>query len=270
MMETVGRRRVRPSSEPWPVLRSTGVREEDRLAAEEPLEIRLNGRSLVVTMRTPGNDEELALGFLVNEGILAGPAPVAMLVNPLDPAQGNIANVRADALLRNPAARSFHASSACGVCGQASLDDMQRTFPPVAPGPSVARSLLVSLPAAMRREQALFDRTGGLHAAALFDAASGKLLCLREDVGRHNALDKVTGWATRAGRLPLRDAALLVSGRAGYEIVQKSVASGIPIVAAVGAPSSLAARLAEQANVTLVGFLREGSFNVYARPERIA
>jgi FdhD protein len=266
---------VRPSSVPWTVTRSTGRQEPDQLAAEEPLEIRLNGRSLVVTMRTPGADEELALGFLVNEGILrpeaAPDCPVAVVQNPLDPAQGNIVSVRAtpEQVLRHPDARSFHASSACGVCGQASLDDMKRHFHRVESAMRMPRRALVALPDAMREAQSLFDQTGALHAAALFDG-EGKLLALREDVGRHNALDKAAGWALRARRFPLHDAALLVSGRAGYEIVQKAVASGIPIVAAVGAPSSLAARLAEQANVTLVGFLRGDSFNVYAHPERIA
>ena len=191
-----------------------------------------------------------------------------MLANPLDPAQGNIANVRAEKVLRNPAARSFHASSACGVCGQASLDDMERTFPPVGSDARLPRRILVALPEAMRKEQALFDRTGGLHAAAAFDV-NGKLMALREDIGRHNAVDKLTGWALRAGRFPMDEVVLLVSGRAGYEIVQKAVASRIPIVAAVGAPSSLAARLAEQAGVTLVGFLRGDSFNVYSHAERL-
>lgn len=266
---------MRPSSEPWTVTRSTGKQEADRLAAEEPLEIRLNGRSLVVTMRTPGADDELALGFLVNEGILrpeaAPECPVTAVQNPLDPSQGNIVSVRAtpEQVLRHPDARSFHASSACGVCGQASLDDMKRHFHRVDGALRLPRRTLVALPDAMREAQSLFDQTGGLHAAALFDA-DGKLLALREDVGRHNALDKATGWALRARRFPLSDAALLVSGRAGYEIVQKAVASGIPIVAAVGAPSSLAARLAEQANVTLVGFLRGDTFNVYAHPERLS
>ena len=259
-------RRVRDGAGP-------GAPEADRLAAEEPLEIRLDGRSLVVTMRTPGHDEELALGFVVNEGVARpGAWPVVGLVNPLDPAQGNLVSVRVppEAVLRAPAARGFHASSACGVCGQASLEDMARSFPPVAPGGlAVPAKLLLDLPRRMREAQAVFDQTGGLHAAALFDA-DGALLCLREDVGRHNAVDKVTGWALRAGRaLPLSGCALLVSGRAGYEVVQKAVASGVPLVAAVGAPSSLAARLAEQAGVTLVGFLRERSFNVYSHPGRV-
>jgi FdhD protein len=249
-----------------------GGAEEDRLAAEEPLEIRLDGRSLVVTMRTPGHDEELALGFVVNEGVARpGAWPVSALVNPLDPAQGNLVSVRVppEGVLRAPSSRSFHASSACGVCGQASLDDMARDFPPVTSDLALPAKLLLDLPRRMREAQAVFDQTGGLHAAALFDA-EGPLLCLREDVGRHNAVDKVTGWALRAGRtLPLERCALLVSGRAGYEVVQKAVASGIPLVAAVGAPSSLAARLAERAGVTLVGFLRERSFNVYAHPRRV-
>ena len=267
---------MRPSSVGWPVRRlrdgALAGPEEDALAAEEPLEIRLNGRPLIVTMRTPGHDEDLALGFLVDEGILrpGAEAVVSTVQNPLDPAHGNIVNVRADAegLVRQPAARAFHASSACGVCGQASLEDMARTFAPVASDLSVQSALLLSLADAMRREQRLFDRTGGLHAAALFTPA-GALECLREDIGRHNAVDKVVGWAQRARRLPLGERVLVVSGRAGYEVVQKAVAAGIPVVAAVGAPSSLAARLAEQAGVTLVGFLREKGFNVYSHARRV-
>jgi FdhD protein len=269
---------MRPSSVGWSVQRSSGAREDDRVVVEEPLEIRLNGRSLVVTMRTPGNDDELALGFLANEGLVAPAAyPTATIQNPLDPQQGNIVNVRVppERILRAPDARSFHASSSCGVCGQASLEDMARTFAPVAGTLRVASSVLTTLPAAMRAAQPLFDETGGLHAAAAFDAR-GKLLALREDVGRHNAVDKLTGWALREGPTAhrpvptaLAESILLLSGRAGYEVVQKAVASRIPIVAAVGAPTSLAARLAEQAGVTLVGFLRGSSFNVYAHAERI-
>ncbi|HVM45005.1 MAG TPA: formate dehydrogenase accessory sulfurtransferase FdhD, partial [Candidatus Thermoplasmatota archaeon] len=262
---------MRPPSVAWPVRRlregALAPSEEDALAAEEPLEIRLDGRPLVVTMRTPGHDEELALGFLVDEGILRpnAEATVATLRNPLDPAHDNIVNVAAppDALLRHPASRSFHASSACGVCGQASLEDMARTFAPVTSALALRHEEVLALPARMRAEQSVFDRTGGLHAAALVDRDL-RVACLREDVGRHNAVDKVVGWAQRARRLPLGEHALVVSGRAGYEVVQKAVAAGIPIVAAVGAPSSLAARLAEQAGVTLIGFLREKGFNVYA------
>ena len=267
---------MRRSLVAWPVHRlrdgALGAAEEDALAAEEPLEIRLNGRALVVTMRTPGNDDELAVGFLVDEGILRPDADVVVSTvrNPLDPAQDNIVNVKAasDAILRHPASRSFHASSACGVCGQASLDDMERSFAPIASAITLRQADLVALPAKMRQGQSLFDRTGGLHAAALFQGDLS-LACLREDIGRHNAVDKVVGWAQRAKRLPLADSILLVSGRAGYEVLQKAVAAGIPIVAAVGAPSSLAARLAEQAGVTLVGFLRETTFNVYAHAGRI-
>lgn len=268
------------SLESWPVRRvrpetgaALGPAVEDSLAVEEPLEIRLDGRSLVVTMRTPGHDADLALGFVVNEGIVRpGPWPVGALVNPLDPLRGNVVSVKTppDAILRAPASRSFHASSACGVCGQASLEDMARSFAPVQGALRVAPALLLDLPRRMREAQSVFERTGGLHAAALFDAA-GALLCLREDVGRHNAVDKVTGWALRAGRaLPLSDCALVVSGRAGYEVIQKAVASGIPLVAAVGAPSNLAARLAERSGVTLVGFLRESGFNVYSHAGRVS
>ncbi|HUR67611.1 MAG TPA: formate dehydrogenase accessory sulfurtransferase FdhD [Candidatus Thermoplasmatota archaeon] len=267
---------MRPSSVAWPVrkLRAGALAQplEDALAAEEPLEIRLNGRAVVVTMRTPGNDEELAVGFLHDEGILARDAHVRahVLANPLDPAQGNIVDVRVEpgALRKLPGQRAFHASSACGVCGQASLEDMQRDFAPVTSALCVGSAQLLALPAQLRASQEVFDRTGGLHAAALFGA--GELLCAREDIGRHNAVDKVVGWAYNARRLPLSDSVLMVSGRAGYEVVQKAVAAGIPVVAAVGAPSSLAARLAEQAGLTLVGFLRDGGFNVYSHAERIA
>lgn len=244
---------------------------EDALAAEEPLEIRLGGRSLVVTMRTPGHDEALAVGFLVAEGILRpdGDARTSVLANPLDPARGNIVNVQAapEAVLRHPASRSFHASSACGVCGQASLEDMSRSFGAVDSALRVSGATLLAMPKAMRAQQALFSQTGGLHAAALF--RDGALRVLREDIGRHNAVDKLIGWAHAERALPLREHVLLVSGRAGYEVVQKAVAAGIPLVAAVGAPSSLAARLAEQAGVTLVGFLRETTFNVYTHPQRV-
>lgn len=267
---------MRPSSVGWHVRRlregALGAPEEDALAAEEPLEIRLNGRPLVVTMRTPGHDPELALGFLVDEGILRPNADVVVstVKNPLDAAHDNIVNVSAapDAILRQPASRSFHASSACGVCGQASLEDMSRSFGTVESTLRVDSRALLLLPDAMRKEQDLFARTGGLHAAALFTRAL-ELACIREDIGRHNAVDKVVGWAHRARTLPLSEHALVVSGRAGYEVVQKAVAAGIPLIAAVGAPSSLAARLAEQAGVTLVGFLREKGFNVYSHSQRI-
>ena len=246
---------------------------EDQLAAEEPLEIRLNGRSVVVTMRTPGDDEELALGFLLNEGILGGDMRVARFAtirNPLDPAMGNIVNVSVppEAIVALPRERSFHATSACGVCGQASLETVARAFPPVDSGVRVSSATLLALPARMREAQRVFDRTGGLHAAALF-TPEGAPLALHEDIGRHNAVDKVVGWAARNERLPLSDTVLLVSGRAGFEVVQKAAAAGIPLVAAVGAPSSLAARLAEQSGVTLVGFLRGQSFNLYTHPERV-
>lgn len=268
---------MRPSAVTWPVRRlvegALAPQADDVLAAEEPLEIRLNGRALVVTMRTPGHDEELALGFLYDEGILrAGAAPrVSAVQNPLDPAHGNIVNVAVEPadLLRAPASRSFHASSACGVCGQASLEDMARSFPRVETELRIEGARLFAMAGAMRSAQRVFERTGGLHAAALFDA-DGALACLREDIGRHNAVDKVVGWAHRERALPLSRHALVVSGRAGYEVVQKAVAAGLPVVASVGAPSSLAARLAEQAGVTLVGFLRDGSFNVYAHAGRVS
>ena len=271
-----GRVRAPTESRPTQRLRHgvLSAAEDDELAAEEPLEIRLNGRSVVVTMRTPGDDEELALGFLLNEGILGGDMRIARFAtirNPLDPAMGNIVNVSVppEAIVALPRERSFHATSACGVCGQASLETVARAFPPVESGVRVSTATLLALPARMREAQRVFDRTGGLHAAALFTPDGGAPLALREDIGRHNAVDKVVGWAARNARLPLADTVLLVSGRAGFEVVQKAAAAGIPLVAAVGAPSSLAARLAEQSGVSLVGFLRDQSFNLYTHPERV-
>lgn len=249
-----------------------GAAEKDALAVEEPLEIRLNGRAVVVTMRTPGDDEDLALGFLLNEGILGPDDRVvrfASVQNPLDVAAGNIVNVAVPhaRVRRPPRERQAHATSACGICGQASLETVEREFPPIRSALRAPSDVLLDLPHRMRAEQPVFDQTGGLHAAGLF-AQDGELLVLREDVGRHNAVDKVVGAITRGGG-SARDNILLVSGRAGFEVVQKAVAAGIPVVAAVGAPSSLAVRLAEQAGVTLVGFLRDASFNVYSHPERV-
>lgn len=253
----------------------------DDVATEEPLEIRLGagGRTdtVAVTMRTPGADFELALGFLFAEGILAGPADVAQVAYCL-PAQGEeqLYNVVTVTLRAGLAAdlprleRHFQTSSACGVCGKASLEQLElRGLAPVSPGPVVAPALLFALPERLRAAQGLFDTTGGLHAAGLF-TAEGELLALREDVGRHNAVDKLVGWALAAGLLPLSGHILLVSGRASFEIVQKAVAAGLPIVCAVSAPSSLAVATAERFGVTLVGFLREGRANVYCAAPRIA
>jgi FdhD protein len=243
----------------------------DVLAAEEPLEIRLEGRQVAVTMRTPGHDAELAVGFLVGEGIVR-PGDVAQAMEcRSEEGDGGVVDVT----LRPGCApsagwqRNFYASSSCGVCGKASIEAVRVAAPAVPDGPEVAASVLSELPDRMRDAQRVFDRTGGLHAAALF-ALDGHVELVREDVGRHNAVDKVVGRAAFGGRLPLKGSVLVVSGRTSFEVVQKAVVAGIPIVAAVSAPSSLAVRLADDANMTLVGFLRPGGFNVYAGRERIA
>jgi len=265
----------------WPservgVLRVRGAtvdeRSSDVVTTEEPLEVRLDGERVAVTMRTPfpGQDAELALGFLVGEAIV-DPDTVARVSECRSGEQdGGIADVR----LRPGAKptggwqRSFYATSSCGICGKASIDAVRVAASPVGDGPRIERDVLLGLPAALRSEQALFDRTGGLHAAGLFDE-QGKLELLREDVGRHNAVDKIVGRAAMNDRLPLSAAVLVVSGRASFEIVQKALVAGVPIVAAVSAPSSLAVRLAREANMTLIGFLRGEGFNVYAGRERV-
>jgi FdhD protein len=253
----------------------------DYLATEEPLEIRLvaGGASatVAVTMRTPGADFELAAGFLYGEGVVAGRADVGRISYCTDPAvdaeqQYNIVNVglTAAALPALPSLeRHFMTSSACGVCGKASLDALElRGCPVLGPGPAVDPALLPRLPDALRQGQGLFQSTGGLHAAGLF-TAEGELVAVREDVGRHNAVDKLVGWALLDGRLPLRDHLLMVSGRASYELLQKALAAGIPVLCAVSAPSSLAVDLARRFGMTLVGFLRGERFNVYAGAERL-
>lgn len=247
----------------------------DRLAAEEPLEIRVAGRSIAVAMRTPGHDDELAAGFLLTEGVIHRADEVFEIARcpDLDPsAAGNVIDVTLapghgadlDALTRH-----VFTSSSCGVCGKATIDSVFQHFPPVTSDLRVSPATLLSLPATLRQAQATFEKTGGLHASALFDA-DGRLELLREDVGRHNALDKVIGRALLDGRLPLHDRILLVSGRLSFELIQKALAAGIPIVAAISAPSSLAVDLARHSGQTLVGFLREGGFNLYSAPERIA
>jgi len=250
-----------------------GSRQElpDDLAAEEPLEIRLGGRAVAVTMRTPGHDAELAAGFLVTEGIVH-PADVAGVREcRSEEGDGGVADV----LLRPGASpsggwqRNFYATSSCGVCGKASIEAVRVAAGPVADGPAITESVLKALPDRLREAQRVFDRTGGLHAAGLF-TPDGDLVVLREDVGRHNAVDKVVGRAALDGGLPLSDRILLASGRASFEILQKALVAGIPVVAAVSAPSSLAVRLARESNMTLIGFLRPGGFNVYAGGERLA
>jgi len=256
------------------------VTRRDAVATEEPMEIRLAAgparRRLAVTMRTPGADFELAAGFLYSEGVV-GPDGIARIAYctdaDLDAEQRyNVVTVtlRGDRLPELATLeRHFTTSSACGVCGRSSLDGLHlHGARPAAPGPVVDARVLAGLPDALRAGQRLFATTGGLHAAGLF-TPGGELVCLREDVGRHNAVDKVVGWALLSGRLPLHDHLLVVSGRASYEIMQKALAAGVPVVCAVSAPSSLAVRLATEFGMTLVGFLRGRRFNVYADSGRV-
>jgi FdhD protein len=244
----------------YATVRAPGL--EDEVAVEEPLEIRVDGAPLAVTMRTPGHDEELALGFLYGEGLIDGPREAAP---PADLAANTIEV--AGPLLRAPDARSFFTSSSCGVCGKGALEEVAVHAEPLADGPVLARSLLAALPDRLR--QPTFARTGGLHATGLFDAG-GELLCVREDVGRHNAMDKVVGWALRERRVPLHPNVLCVSGRLSFELVQKAAVAGAPVLVGVGAPTSLAVTLADDRGLTLCGFARGGRVNVYTRPERVS
>jgi FdhD protein len=253
----------------------------DYLATEEPLEIRLvaggTRQTVAITMRTPGADFELAVGFLFAEGILGDRDGVRRVTYCTDPdidaeQRYNIVNVElaggAVPDLRS-LERHFYTSSACGVCGKAALDQLElRGCRPLTGGPQVPAEVLYDLPARLRKAQGIFESTGGLHAAALFTAA-GELLAVREDVGRHNALDKLVGWAVLAGRVPLEEEILVVSGRSSYEILQKSIAAGLGLVCGISAPSSLAVDLAERFGVTLVGFLRDRRCNVYAHARRV-
>jgi FdhD protein len=240
-----------------------GQLEPDRLAVEEPLEIRINGEAIAVTMRTPGHDEELALGFCLAEGI---PARVARV--PDDFAVNTIEVDVDGAFELDSVRRNFYTSSSCGVCGKGALEAVSVTAPRVESELTFTLPLIASLPDRLRVEQVTFEATGGLHAAGLFDR-SGSLLCLREDVGRHNALDKVIGWAHGAGRLPLRDNLICVSGRLSFELVQKAAVAGCPVVVAVGAPSTLAVELASDRGITLCGFVRNGGANVYTEQWRL-
>jgi FdhD protein len=243
------------------VVRDGGVRDE--VAVEEPLEIRVDGAPLAVTMRTPGHDEELALGFLHGEGLI--PA-AARAVGPTADLAANVVEV-AGPLLRDPGERRFYTTSSCGVCGKGALEQVAVDAPDAAPGPSVSRALLAALPEALR--QPAFARTGGLHATGLF-TAGGELLLVREDVGRHNAMDKVIGRALLDGLLPLHERILCVSGRLSFELVQKAAVAGAPVLVGVGAPSSLAIALAADRGMTLCGFARgDGRVNVYAGQERV-
>ncbi|MBO0690178.1 MAG: formate dehydrogenase accessory sulfurtransferase FdhD [Candidatus Dormibacteraeota bacterium] len=254
---------------------------DDSLAAEEPLQILLDGEPLTVVMRTPGNDVELALGLLHAERVISSPGDVASVAIsaeagesegalPLEPSllESNHVDVRLRRAAARVPRREFTRSSACGVCGATTIEELALDFPRPGAGPRVDAELLASLPDRLRKGQELFERTGGLHAAGVFDAG-GSLAVLREDAGRHNAVDKAAGRLLLDGALPASDTLLAVSGRAGFEIVQKAVAAGVPVVAAVGAPSSLAVATAREFGVTLAGFVRNGRFNVYAGPERV-
>jgi FdhD protein len=246
----------------------------EKLAVEEPLEIRLGGRRFTLTMRTPGNDEELAAGFLFAEGFINDASELGEIRRvrgrkgaPEPNAIDIILNVPADGL-RTRLKRNFTISSSCGVCGKTSIDSIRRRVTPPSDSARVAPSVVLGLAAKLRDGQRVFAATGGLHGAAIFDL-HGTLLALREDVGRHNAVDKLVGYALTNAILPLANHMMMVSGRLSFEIVQKAAAAGVPILAAVSAPSSLAVELAEEIGTTLIGFLRDGTFNIYTRPDRI-
>lgn len=266
------------------VIAGDEIRErDDWVAVEEPLEIRAGGPgqesvSVAVTMRTPGHDFELAVGFLFTEGLIGSRDDVAVSTDPealarqnglLAPRACNVVRVSLNGPFDGSALkRNFFATSSCGVCGKATLDQVAVRCATIGDGPTVARSTIVGLPETLRKAQAVFDQTGGLHAAGLFDT-DGRLLYPREDVGRHNAVDKLIGRALLDGEVPLSERILLVSGRTSFEILQKAAVAGIPILCAVSAPSSLAVSVADRLGITLVGFLRGPSFNVYTHPDRI-
>jgi len=254
----------------------------DMVVTEEPLQLMLDGEALSVVMRTPGHDLELSLGLMFSEGILRGAGDVRLIRISAEAGELEAGVAVESSLLesnqidiclankpRRRPERSMLSSSACGVCGTVLIEDLRRDLAPLPAGSNVDPSLLPGLGERLRSGQEVFDRTGGLHAAGLF-TVTGELITLREDVGRHNAVDKVVGRAVLDERVPLNDSILIVSGRAGYEIVQKSVTAGIPVLGAVGAPSSLAVALAREFNQTLVGFLKGDRFNVYSAPERLS
>ncbi len=261
----------------------TGVKEwqegklrpvDDCLVGEEPLEIRVGERPLSVTMRTPGHDLELAAGFLFTEGLILGRAQITAIRHEAGSRQNAANRVRVElaggvALDMEAARRNFYTASSCGVCGKASIEALRvRHLKPVNPDFTLDPEVLCRLPDRLRSAQPIFGRTGGLHAAGLF-SPEGELIVLREDVGRHNAVDKVIGWALMNDRLPLREAVLMVSGRGGFEIVQKALVAGVPVLASVSAPSDLAVKLAREFGMTLIGFLRGRRFVIYSGAQRL-
>jgi FdhD protein len=262
---------------PRAILRVQGEAREsvdDELLVEEPMELQVQGVSIAVTMRTPGHDEELALGFLYTEGVVTSAHDVISIrhctSSPTPEAEGNVVRVVLRGGVELPferLKRNFYASSSCGICGKATIEQALARLEPIQSGLAVSADLLRGLPERLRAGQGAFDRTGGAHAAGLFDGR-GELVLVREDVGRHNAVDKIAGAMLRAGLDPAAHG-LVVSGRIGFEIVQKAAAVGLPIVAGISAPSSLAVRYGEALGLMLVGFLRGRSFNVYTRPERL-
>jgi FdhD protein len=235
--------------------------QRDEVVVEEPMEIRVDGRALSVTMRTPGHDVELALGFLFGEGLIDGPRPAGLT----EDLANNVVEVGGP-LTREPSARRFYTTSSCGVCGRGSLEEVAVNAATASLGPVIARDVLAALPDRLR--QPTFLRTGGLHAAGLFTPA-GELLLVREDVGRHNAMDKIVGRALLDGLVPLHPRVLCMSGRLSFELVQKAAVAGAPILVGIGAPTSLAIELAADRGLTLAGFARGGTVNVYTRPERV-
>ena len=244
-----------------PYTRIRHDRGEDEVAVEEPLEIRVDGEPLAVTMRTPGHDEELAVGFLYGEGLIDGPRPAG----PTHDFAANIVEVEGP-LLRDPGRRRFYTTSSCGVCGKGALEELAVQSPHPPTGPIVSRGLLARLPDLL--DQPGFERTGGLHATGLFEP-DGTLVLAREDVGRHNAMDKAIGRALLDGAVPLGERILTVSGRLSFELVQKAAVAGAPVLVGVGAPSSLAISLADERGLTLCGFARGGNVNVYTHPDRV-
>lgn len=252
--------------------RATGGRDEpDHIATEEPLEIRIEGHSVAVVMRTPGHDRELAAGFLLTENLIRSAADIFDITQCGSSAADQIVNVT----LRDPRAfdptkltRNVFSSSSCGVCSKATIEAVRQTFPPITDDCRVSAETILSLPARLREKQETFERTGGLHACALFDER-GELQLLREDVGRHNALDKLIGRSVLHDQLPLRARILFLSGRVSFEMMQKALAAGIPIVAAISAPTTLAVEFARESNQTLIGFVRGDTMNIYSGAERL-